>query len=196
MTVNATIGHGDDSSCTWRNRLRNAVSSPGLSQRVEERLNNLEAKVLTILRNQEKMMFLLSEKGSARKELANDFNRATIETSGDQELNDQGDITVTEELLDQGLKIRGKCNGIGHFSSLTVKHLFSAEEMKDRNCNDRKGKQGLNATKLSIAKRLTFSLFDVPVSEQEEVWNSKCVKAIDEMLQRSKRKRNQKQPEI
>ena len=68
--------------------------------------------------------------------------------------------------------------------------------MKDRNCNDRKGKQGLNATKLSIAKRLTFSLFDVPVSEQEEVWNSKCVKAIEEMLQRSKRKRNQKQPEI
>ena len=100
------------------------------------------------------------------------------------------DSSISDELLGIGLELRGESNNVGHFATLVTRVVFQPDELANKNCNGKKGKERLDVKKLAVVRKLTFSLFDVPLKDQEHVWSSKCVRAIDELLRRPHRNRN------
>ena len=120
-----------------------------------------------------------------------DQGRAQVLDEGRAQVLDQGREQVFEEevkedgdrFLPQAIKLKGESCSVGNFGSKLVQALFSPEELVDRNCAGKKGKQPLDPMKLDKVKNYVFRMYPVPSCQKEVQWK-KCVVAIDEFLRR------------
>ena len=94
-----------------------------------------------------------------------------------------------DRLLPDIVKITGESCSAGNFAVKLLQFMFSPEELKDRNCTGRRGKDTLNAHKLVRLKSYVHQMYPVPTSQIDVQWK-KCIISIDESLRRKKRKVN------
>ena len=97
-------------------------------------------------------------------------------------LEENGDL-----LLSQLLQIKGSSCSVGNFAAKLVQALFASEELAGRNCTGRKGKQGLERTKLDKIESYVNKMYPVTPNQRGKQWKN-CIIAIDELLRRRKRK--------
>ena len=94
-----------------------------------------------------------------------------------------------DRFLPEVLKIKSGSCSVGNFALKLVQTIFLPEELADRNCSGRKGKQRLDTAKLEKVKMYVFKMYPTQPSQMDQQWK-KCVVAIDEYIRRCKRKSN------
>ena len=95
-------------------------------------------------------------------------------------------VEIPQELTTFCEAARENSLSVGHFATVLVKHLFSEEERKDRNCYGKRKELALDPAKLGLLKKLVYKYFPTREDEKEGVWKE-CVTCIDEFLRRKPR---------
>ena len=78
------------------------------------------------------------------------------------------------------VRILNRANSRQNLASRLIKEVYSKKERETSNVHGRRGKKRLDPDRMSLVKRLTYSLRPLkPGDDEEENWRKTCTVAID-----------------